>query len=82
MKRKRQLDELLAGLGAVVSERRKDLGMSQEELGQACGLHRTYISDIEHGKRNFTMGVLYAVAGPLNVTASELLDLAEEHDKD
>ena len=32
--------------------RRKVLGISQEKLGEMCGLHRTYIGGIEQETRN------------------------------
>jgi hypothetical protein len=36
-------------LGEAVRKRRRELGMSQEELACRCGLTRTYISLLERG---------------------------------
>jgi len=51
---------------------RHELGISQEELGFRCGLHRTYISDLERGLRNVSFGGLLAIARGLETTISEL----------
>jgi len=80
MKNRSRLDELLAGLAAIVSKKRKELGLTQEDLAQATGLHRTYISDIERGKRNITLGVLYVLGEALNLSAIDLLSKAEEYE--
>ena len=48
--------------------------LSQEELAFETGLHRTYISGIERGVRNPTVGVLDIIASALKVPASRLLE--------
>ena len=45
-------EEIRVAYGKAVRTIRQDKKISQEELGDLCGLHRTYISDIELGKRN------------------------------
>jgi CheY-like chemotaxis protein/DNA-binding XRE family transcriptional regulator len=40
------------GFGAEVKRRRIHLGISQEKLAERANLHRTYVSDVEAGKRN------------------------------
>jgi transcriptional regulator with XRE-family HTH domain len=52
--------------------------MTLEVLAKASGLHSTYLSGIERGRRNPTLKVLVAVADALGVTTSELVRLAEE----
>lgn len=47
---------------------------SQEELAEASGLHRTYISGLESGARNPTITVVDQIAKALGVKASALLD--------
>lgn len=52
---------------------REDLGMSQEELANIAGLHRTYISMIERSEKNITVLCLGKIANALNVDIIELL---------
>jgi len=40
-------DDIKLKLGRKIRETRVKEGYSQEELASRCGLHRTYISDIE-----------------------------------
>lgn len=52
---------------------RTDAGLSQEELADACGLHRTYVGAIERGERNITLRILQRLADSLGIQAHELL---------
>ena len=60
-------------LAAQVRSRRHALGVSQEELADRCGLHRTYVSDIERATRNVSLSTLELLASGLECEASELL---------
>lgn len=60
-------------LGKNVRRLREERGWSQEDYADRAGIHRTYVSDIERGKRNPTVTVVEKLAGPLEVTAGELL---------
>ena len=70
-------EAMLSHLGFAVYERRLSSGMSQQDLADKTGLHRTYISDIERGTRNFTVSTLGRIAYALDTTASKLFRLAE-----
>ena len=48
--------------------------LSQEELADICGLHRTYISDIERGNRNVSIDNIEKIAKGLDVDPSTLLE--------
>ena len=52
---------------------RSSAGLSQEELAARAGLHRTYISSIEHGNRNVSIENIYAIAVALGADPRELL---------
>lgn len=47
--------------------------ISQEELAAVCGLHRTYISDIERCERNLSIDNVEKIAKAFNISVSELL---------
>ena len=48
-------------------------GLSQEQLGQAADLDRTYISSCEAGRRNVTLRTLGRLADALDVHQAELI---------
>ena len=60
---------------------RKNRGLSQEELPEQCGLHRTYVGAIERGERNITLGTLEKFAKALNVRPEALLVRKDEANK-
>jgi len=53
---------------------RQRVGVSQEELADRAGVDRTYVSGIERGVRNPTIGIVARLATELGTTASALLD--------
>jgi CheY-like chemotaxis protein len=69
---------LLASLGASVRSRRFRLGISQEQLAERAGLHRTYIAGIEGGGRNITLKSIQKLAHALETSAGTLLAESEK----
>jgi transcriptional regulator with XRE-family HTH domain len=65
-------------LGAAVKARREELGRTQETVANDTGLHQRWISNVETGKRNPSYASLRRLAAGLDLTASELLSLAEQ----
>jgi transcriptional regulator with XRE-family HTH domain len=41
--------------GLAIRKRRTELGISQEKLAELSQLHRTYVADVERGKRNISL---------------------------
>ena len=70
-------EKWLRAVGAAVRSRRKELGLSQEELGYKAKLDRTYISGVERGVRNPTVGSLRRIASSLETQTSQILSAAE-----
>lgn len=66
------VDEITAIFGANVRVARRKLGYSQEELALRAGLHRTYISAVERGRRNISLVAAARLAKVLGVTVSDL----------
>lgn len=48
-------------------------GLSQEALGDACGLHRTEVSLLERGGREPRLSTIVRLARALKVRPAELL---------
>jgi transcriptional regulator with XRE-family HTH domain len=59
--------------GRRVRAGRKVLRLSQEQLGERSGLHRTYIGHIERGEVNPTLHNVLLLAEALGVDASQLV---------
>lgn len=64
-------EHILIRYGQAVRKVRLEQGISQEELADRCGLHRTYISDVELGKRNISLENIERIAISLNRTLSD-----------
>ena len=73
-------EEIRVAYGRAVRAIRQDKKISQEELGDLCGLHRTYISDIELGKRNVSLENIDKIAHVLQVKKSELFIEVEQYE--
>lgn len=60
--------------GDKVRATRKEVGWSQEELADACGLDRTYIGGVERGERNVSLLNIVKIAQALKVKPSYLVE--------
>jgi transcriptional regulator with XRE-family HTH domain len=69
--------DLRKNFGKSVKGRRGQLGLSQDELAWRAGLHRTYISDVERGARNISLGTITKLAVALETKISSLFVTAE-----
>lgn len=54
--------------------------LSQEQLADLCGLHRTYVGSVERCERNVTLGALAGLAAGLGVAVTDLLMRKEKRD--
>lgn len=59
-------------LGQEIRRLRTSQGYSQEDFAKVSGLDRTYISDVEQGKRNISIENIEKIAKALNITLPEL----------
>ena len=64
--------------GKVIRRRREAAGLSQEDLAEEAGLHRTYISLLERGLRTPTIEVVRQLAEALDTTMASLMGEVEK----
>jgi transcriptional regulator with XRE-family HTH domain len=60
--------------GRNLASQRRQAGLSQEELADRAGLHRTAISLSETGKRNPRLDTMARLADALGVPVTALVD--------
>lgn len=60
-------------VGLNLQRLRREKGFSQEELAGRSGVHQTYLSGIEQGHKNPTVGMLAKLAKALDVDAEDLV---------
>ena len=60
-------------LGARVRKLREQKGLSQEALGDLCGINRSHMGEIERGELNLSLGTLVKMAQQLEISVSKLL---------
>lgn len=59
--------------GKLLRRKRQELNLTQQELAEKADLDSTYISSIERGERNVSLGNLIALATALNIEPQELI---------
>lgn len=74
MARAAQECRLVTVFAGNVRRLRKERGLSQEELAEAAGVHRTYVGMIERSEKNVTIYNIERIALALNVPPGSLLD--------
>lgn len=65
--------QFLQQIGFRIRERRLAQNLTQAELAEKCGLHRTFIGSVERGERNVAILSLRRIAKSLRVAVSDLL---------
>jgi transcriptional regulator with XRE-family HTH domain len=72
----------LAVFGATLRLIRLDAGMTQLQLGNAAGMRRTYITELETGERNPTLVAVWQLATALGVSPRSFFPHVESADTD
>ena len=67
------LKDQLSWLGTHIREARTEQKMTQRQLAESSRLERSYISAVEHGRQNITIGAALRIAHALGLTISDLL---------
>ncbi|RYD56872.1 MAG: XRE family transcriptional regulator [Sphingobacteriales bacterium] len=61
-------------VGQRVRELRHELQLSQEALANKAGVDRTYMTDVENGRRNISIEILEKIIGALEVSFQEFFN--------
>ncbi|MBN1396843.1 MAG: helix-turn-helix transcriptional regulator [Bacteroidetes bacterium] len=64
---------ILKTIGSNVRAYRTKLGLSQEDLADAAGVHRTYVGAVERAEKNISALSLSKLAKALKVKPEKLL---------
>ena len=71
-------EEIVIKFGKAIRQIRCERQISQEEFADMCGIHRSYMSDVELGKRNISLQNIEKLASALNMTIAELFFIVED----
>ncbi len=69
---------LIAQFGQRIRQLRTARGLSQEQLAEKTGFHRTYIGMIERGERNLSLANIGVFAQFFEMSVSELMVFEKE----
>ena len=69
----KQRNPVAVAFGAVLRAARTEAGISQEALGLACEIDRTYVSLLERGERQPTLSTVFTLCEQLGVTPESLV---------
>ena len=64
-------------IGQRIKQLRKEIGLSQESLANEAEVDRTYVTDVENGRRNVSVEILERIIKALNVSFSLFFDSKE-----
>ena len=64
--------KFLQRLGDRLRKQREARGLTQQQLGDFCELHRTFIGSVERGERNVAILNLRKIAQVLRITLADL----------
>jgi transcriptional regulator with XRE-family HTH domain len=70
------VERQLRSIAANVRRRRAELGLTQEQLGEAAGISYRYLQDIERGRKNITVETLVRLARALRARSIHLMRAA------
>ncbi len=64
-------------VGQRIRQLRKELGISQESLGLKAEVDRTYVTDVENGRRNVSLEILERLIKALQVSITDFFNSKE-----
>ncbi len=76
------MNKISIEIGRRLRNYRTQQKLSQEELAERCGLHPTYIGQIERGEKNATIESISKIASGLKIPLSTLFENIEDYSSD
>ncbi|MFV1872765.1 MAG: helix-turn-helix domain-containing protein [Oleiphilus sp.] len=67
------MEDLAEKFGKQLRKKRKEYGISQDDLALKSGIDRSYVGRIERGEVNVTLDKVYQLASVLKCHARDLL---------
>jgi MerR family transcriptional regulator, light-induced transcriptional regulator len=67
------LEQRLLHIGQMIQKHRRAQRLSQQDIAHSAGLDRAYISAVEHGKHNVSVGAVMRIAEALDVAFEDLI---------
>lgn len=64
-------------IGQRIKQLRKEIAISQEALANEAEVDRTYVTDVENGRRNVSVEILERLIKALKVSIAEFFDAKE-----
>ena len=60
-------------LGQAIRQYRKQVNLTQEQLGEKAGLNPKYIGEVERAEKNISFDALMRIVGVLKISISHLV---------
>ncbi|UUC48129.1 helix-turn-helix domain-containing protein [Pseudomonas citronellolis] len=73
--------DISEAFGKALRQRRKELGLTQEQLAHEADIQRNYVSLIERGINQPTITVIFKLATAMNCPPAQLVMMTEEYVK-
>jgi transcriptional regulator with XRE-family HTH domain len=64
-------------VGVRIRQLRKEISYSQEALANKANVDRTYVTDVENGRRNVSLEILERLIIALEISASDFFNSKE-----
>lgn len=68
------MSKLSIEIGQRIRSYRLQSGLNQEQLAEKCGLHPTYIGQVERGEKNATIESISKITAGLSLPLSKLFE--------
>ena len=65
--------EISSAFGAVLRRLRKEAGLTQEVLADGAGITNVYVSKLESGDQQPTLGTIFSLSATLNIEPNEFV---------